>query len=266
MGIFGKGYVSVREEKKRQDENRERAKSVLWRFYLTADDSGGIAEADVRFLTEEPITFMEHTVKTFTSGGKESYDSVLCTNEGCALRADGDKPSFKGAYLIWDKRPFEYKDKNGEKKVNNKGQLRLYVQGTRVLSQLDRISEKYGLVNREITIVRMGRGTATTYTIEKGDRVSPLSKEEISNLLPESLRPLYNGTEESLYQIVEKCLSAEVGAASQDSSEVDESSGSKNLVNIEETSSQDSSAPRKLAKKSALKPKENSVKSLFKSK
>ena len=270
MGMFKKGYTAVREEKQRQDENREKAGKNLWRFFLSSDGD----EADVRFLTEEPVTFYEHTVKTM-KGGKEAYDTVVCSgDDSCPLCANGDKPTFKGAFLIWDKRPFEFTDKDGKKKTGD-GQLRLYVQGARVLSQLDRISSKYGLTNRTITIVRLGKGTSTTYTIEKGDEEGKLSQAEIKNMLPEKLREAYNGTMDSLYSIIEDCLSNSIsGNASNNSSEEDEEEyeSRSNLVGIEDD--EEETAPRTPATgikkkapmfKSSVR-KENSVKPMFKKK
>ena len=67
--MFKQGYSAVREEKQRQDEAREKAGKNLYRFFL-ADDGD---EADVRFLTEEPVTFNEHNVKV-TRNGKETFD------------------------------------------------------------------------------------------------------------------------------------------------------------------------------------------------
>ena len=111
MALFKKGYESVREEKKRQEEVREQMGKRLFRFFLSGDG----AEARVRFLTEEPINFYEHTVKTYR-GGKERYENVLCSgDDDCGYCQDGDKPSFKGAFLIWDYSEFETKDKNGKK-------------------------------------------------------------------------------------------------------------------------------------------------------
>ena len=111
MGMFKKGYTAVREEKQRQDENREKAGKNLWRFFLSNDGD----EADVRFLTEEPVTFYEHTVKGMRNG-KEVYDTIVCSGDSnCSLCASGDKPTFKGAFLIWDMRPYEYTDKDGKK-------------------------------------------------------------------------------------------------------------------------------------------------------
>lgn len=264
MGMFKKGYNAVREEKKRQDENREKASKNLWRFFLANDGD----EADVRFLTEEPVTFFEHTVKS-VRGGKEVYDSVLCTgNDSCALCASGDRPTFKGAFLIWDERPYEYTDKDG-KKQTGKGQLRLYVQGAKVLSQLDRISTKYGLSNRVITIVRLGKGTSTTYTIEKGDKVGVLSQAEITNMLPEKLRDSYNGTVESLYSIIEECLSSNMSDSKNDSEDEEEYANRSNLVNLDEDEDETvpASKPAGIKKKSPMfkskAVKENSVKPMF---
>lgn len=268
MGMFKKGYTAVREEKQRQDENREKAGKNLWRFFLSNDGD----EADVRFLTEEPVTFYEHTVKTMRNG-KESYDSVICNgDDSCSLCANGDKPTFKGAFLIWDKRPFEYTDKDGKKKTGE-GQLRLYVQGARVLSQLDRISSKYGLTNRTITIVRLGKGTSTSYTIEKGDEEGKLSTAEIKNMLPEKLRESYNGTMDSLYSIIEECLSNSISESSGDSSDDDEEeyANRSNLVGVDDDDEEEETpAPRSagLKKKPMFKSKqkENSVKTMFKKK
>ena len=269
MGMFKKGYTAVREEKQRQDENREKAGKNLWRFFLSNDGD----EADVRFLTEEPVTFYEHTVKGMRNG-KEVYDTIVCSGDSnCSLCASGDKPTFKGAFLIWDMRPYEYTDKDG-KKQKGKGQLRLYVQGARVLSQLDRISSKYGLTNRTITIVRLGKGTSTTYTIEKGDEEGKLSQAEIKNMLPEKLRDMYNGTADSLYSIIEECLSNSIsGSANNDEDDDEEYAERSNLVGVDDDEEEEAPAPRTtpgIKKKPPMfkssKPKENSVKPMFRKK
>ena len=269
MGMFKKGYTAVREEKQRQDENREKAGKNLWRFFLSNDGD----EADVRFLTEEPVTFYEHTVKSMRNG-KEVYDTIVCSGDSnCSLCANGDKPTFKGAFLIWDMRPYEYTDKDG-KKQKGKGQLRLYVQGARVLSQLDRISSKYGLTNRTITIVRLGKGTSTTYTIEKGDEEGKLSQAEIKNMLPEKLREMYNGTADSLYSIIEECLSNSIsGGDNNDEDDDEEYAERSNLVGVDDDEEEEAPAPRTtpgIKKKAPMfkssKPKENSVKPMFRKK
>lgn len=268
MGMFKKGYSAVREEKQRQDEIREKAGKNLWRFFLTDDGE----EADVRFLTEEPVTFYEHTVKGMRNG-KEVYDTIVCSgDDSCSLCKGGDKPTFKGAFLIWDMRPYEYTDKDG-KKQKGEGQLRLYVQGARVLSQLDRISSKYGLTNRTITIVRLGKGTSTTYTIEKGDEEGKLSRKEIENMLPEKLRESYNGTMESLYSIIEESLSASISGSSDDDEDEDiEYANRKNLVGADDEDEDEAPVRRSstpgIKKKSPMfksgkRPQENSVKPMF---
>ena len=269
MGMFKKGYTAVREEKQRQDENREKAGKNLWRFFLSNDGD----EADVRFLTEEPVTFYEHTVKGMRNG-KEVYDTIVCSGDSnCSLCVSGDKPTFKGAFLIWDMRPYEYTDKDG-KKQKGKGQLRLYVQGARVLSQLDRISSKYGLTNRTITIVRLGKGTSTTYTIEKGDEEGKLSQAEIKNMLPEKLREMYNGTADSLYSIIEECLSNSIsGSANNDEDDDEEYAERSNLVGVDDDEEEEAPAPRTtpgIKKKAPMfkssKPKENNIKPMFRKK
>ena len=197
--IFKKGYTAVEEETVRIKKAEEARKNQIFRFFMTADEKTGTAEAEGRFLTEEPVTFYEHGIK-IVRNGKESFDTVLCTGDDDLCQA-GDKPAFKGAYLYYDYRTYTDK-KDGKEKVSG---LRLYVQGSKVLSQLKRIHEKYGLSNRRVTIIRTGSGTGTSYVIEKGDE-EKLTVEEITKMLPEKLRPLYNGTQESLMTMVERCL------------------------------------------------------------
>ena len=277
MGLFKKGYSAVREEKQRQDENREKMGKQLWKFFLSKDGE----EATVRFLTEEPINFYEHSVKT-VRGGKERFDSVICTHDigECALCDSGNKPSFKGAFLVYDKRPYEYTVKDGTKKTG-KGQLRLYIQGARVLSQLDRLSERYGLTDRDYIITRSGSGTSTTYMFDRTDDVGKLSEAEIKNMLPEKLREQYDGTMDSLYTILQEQLEMMVNGDTDDEDDaVDheeedsyEKKSRSRLVGIddddededEEEKTPVKSPVRKPVFKSS-KPKENSVKPLFRKK
>ena len=196
MGMFKRGYDASREEKARQDQAKEQLGKKLWRFFLAEDGE----EADVRFLTEEPVNFYEHNIKT----GDNKYEQYTCIGDNCPLCADGEKATYKGAYLVVDRRDYEYKDSNGNKKTGG-NTVKLYVQGMKVVSQLDRISSKYGLSNRDVTIVRLGKGTQTSYTVERGEE-EKLTSKEIRELLPEKLRDEYDGTMESLYKIVENQL------------------------------------------------------------
>lgn len=228
MGVFNRGYQGVREEKERQETERAKRQNSLWRFFLSKDGD----EARIRFLTEEPVTFYEHNVKT-SRNGKEAFDSVTCAGENCSFCDNGDRPSFKGAFLIIDRREYEYKDKDGKKKTG-KNQLRLYVQGTRVLSQLDRISSRYGLSKRDVSVVRLGSGTSTTYSFEREEE-SKMTKQEIEQILPENMRSKYDGTMESLYAIVEEQIalstdSSDSSASSKDDDDEDETPKSKRNV------------------------------------
>ena len=255
MGLFKRGYQASREEKERQDKARENAGKKLWRFFLSNDGD----EADLRFLTEEPVNFYEHTIKK-----GDRYEQYTCTNEDCPFCDDGDRPTYKGAYLVVDRREFEYTDSNG-KKQKGKNQVRLFVQGMKVVSQLDRISDKYGLSNRDVTIVRLGKGTQTTYTLERGEE-DKLSKKEIEQLLPEKLRDEYDGTMDSLMSMIEEQLLMYTKDYSPDDDsddEVDDEEDTRRgrLINVEDEEEEEEQ-PKKLGagKKTMFKKAQSSVK------
>lgn len=264
MAFFNKGYEAQREEKARQDEARENMGKKLWRFFLPQPEKNQTSvEADVRFLTEEPINFYEHNIKS-TRNGKEVFKQYTCTQDSnCPFCDDGDKPSFKGAFLIIDRREYEYTDKDG-KKQHGRDQVRLFVQGARVVSQLDRISSKYGLSNREVTIVRLGKGTETTYTIEKGDK-EKLSSKEIENLLPEKLRDDYDGTQDSLYEIVKEQLlmNTKDYDGSSDYEEEEEDDSDSGVIGVED---EEEELPFRSKKPSGLRKSSGTKKKIFKSK
>ena len=203
--LFNRGYEKANKEIDKIEQERKKREGRLWRLFLKRDGD----EVDIRFLTEEPISFYEHTVK---KGNK--FENIICTGEDCPLCED-DNPSFKGAYLVWDYT--EYTDRNKKK---HKGQLRLYVGGSRIVTQLERLSEKYGLTNRDWTVIRNGDGTATTYTFDRGDEYK-LTRKEIENMLPDNYKEIYDGTAESLYTIVEKALQAELPSKSKKRSDDD---------------------------------------------
>lgn len=255
MGLFKRGYQASREEKERQDKARENAGKRLWRFFLQNDGD----EADLRFLTEEPVNFYEHTIKK-----GDRYEQYTCTNEDCPFCDDGDRPTYKGAYLVVDRREFEYTDSNG-KKQKGRNQVRLFVQGMKVVSQLDRISDKYGLSNRDVTIVRLGKGTQTTYTLERGEE-DKLSKKEIEQLLPEKLRGEYDGTMDSLMSMIEEQLLMYTKDYSPEDDSDDEADDEEDtrrgrLINVEDEEEEEQ--PKKklgAGKKSMFKKAQSSVK------
>lgn len=248
--MFARGYEASRAEKERQDKARENMGKRLWRFFLKDDGD----EADLRFLTEEPVNFAEHNLKR----GDNKFEQYTCTGDGCPFCADGDRPTYKGAYLVVDHREFEYKDENGKKK-KGKDQVRLFVQGMKVVSQLDRISEKYGLSNRDVTIIRLGNGTQTTYTFEKGDE-EKLTTKEVRNLLPEKLRDSYKGTVSSLMDIIEEQLMMATKDYEPDSDgeneeySEEEETGRGRLISMEDEEEEQRPARRLTAGGSAKKP------------
>lgn len=257
--MFARGYEASREEKARQDKARENAGKKLWRFFLSDDGD----EADLRFLTEEPVNFYEHNIKR----GDNKFEQYCCTGEDCSLCEDGDRPTYKGAYLVVDRREYEYTDDKGKKKTG-KDQVRLFVQGMKVVSQLDRISDKYGLSNRDVTIVRLGKGTQTTYTVERGEE-EKLTKKEIEQLLPEKLREMYDGTMDSLMNIVEEqllMLTKDYTPEDEDEDYEDEEDNTKRgrLISVDEDDEdedEDEVPKKKLSsKKSPFKKAQNSVK------
>lgn len=263
--LFARGYEASRAEKERQDKARENAGKRLYRFFLKDDGD----EADLRFLTEEPINFYEHNVKH-----GDRFEQYTCTGDDCPLCEDGEKATYKGAYLVVDRREFEYTDKNG-KKQKGKNQVRLFIQGMKVVSQLDRISDKYGLSNRDVTIVRLGKGTQTTYTVERGEE-EKLTKKEIEQLLPEKLREQYDGTMDSLYTIVEEQLlmyskdyDPDSDVEDDDDDEEEETSRDR-IIGVDEDDDEEEEEPkRKLSsksnKKGLFKKPQNSTKPRAKS-
>ena len=251
--MFARGYEASREEKARQDKARENAGKRLWRFFLSDDGD----EADLRFLTEEPVNFYEHNLKK-----GDRYEQYCCTGDECPFCEDGDRPTYKGAYLVVDRREYEYTDNNG-KKQKSKDQVRLFVQGMKVVSQLDRISDKYGLSNRDVTIVRLGKGTQTTYTVERGEE-EKLSKKEIENLLPEKLREMYDGTMDSLMNIVEEqllMLTKDYNPEDEEDDEVEDTKGNR-LINVDDDDDEEDEPP--FEKSSKRKLNASSGKKMFK--
>ena len=246
--MFKRGFKAVNEEKKRQEENRSKG-GQIWKFFIQNDGD----EADITFLTDQPISYYEHNIKSFRNG-KEYYDAVPCIGEGCKHCANGDKTTFKSAWLVVDHRENEYTDKDGKKQVTVDN-VRLFVYGTKIASQLDRIATKYGLLNRTMTMIRMGKGTSTTYTFERGELQS-LTKKDIEELLPESVRDLYEGTTESLYTILEKQIMASAGVDTDEDEPVKDTA----LVSIDDEDEEEDVKPKSKFSNKKFAKRENSVK------
>lgn len=275
--IFNRGYKFAREEAERQEMARANAGKMIFEFYLKADKKNRSPEADVIFLTDEPINFYMHNMPK--ANGR--FESVVCseTIAGECVDCDrGDKPSYKGAYLIYDERPYEYTDKNG-KKVKKDGQIRLYFAGTRVMSQLDRINSKKGLLFRECTIVRTGTGTSTNYNIEAGDELD-LSKKELANMLSDlhdDVRSMFDGSTESFYDIIEEQLKMRMREELEDGDSSDDYEDDEEEEDFDETLVSDEEEDDEEGEedniptshkeiKSSIKPKSKAKSSIFKKK
>lgn len=250
--MFARGYEASRAEKERQDKARENVGKKLWRFFLSNDGD----EADLRFLTEDPVNYYEHNLKR-----GDRYEQYTCVGQGCPFCEDGDKPTYKGAYLVVDRREYEYTDNNG-KKQKGKNQVRLFVQGMKVISQLDRIHERYGLSNRDVTLVRLGKGTQTTYTVERGEE-EKLSTKEIRNYLPEKLREEYDDTMDSLMTMVENQLLMNTKDYTPDDEDDEEVSDDRDkIISYDEDEEESTPKKKKLVsnKKTMFRNAQNSVK------
>lgn len=196
MNLFKRGFDAVKEEEKRREEYQKN-KAGIYRLYVKEGD------APIVFLTEEPVNFYEHNVKN-TRNGKTYFDSVMCTGDKCPLCDTGDRPSFKSAWLVLDLRPYEYED-NGKKKTIER-QLKLYVVGTKTAGIIQRKSQRYGLAGIKYYLERIGKDTNTTYNLEKDGRYK-ISEEEIEELLSKEYKEMYDGSEDSLMDIIEAEIS-----------------------------------------------------------
>jgi hypothetical protein len=190
---YSRGYGALEEEKERQETRRKNAMSKLWRFYLDEDE-----EADFTVLNEAPLNFREHSVK---NGNR--FDNVTCSEDDtCEECNSGENAAFKSAWLVIDHREYQYTDKNGKKKTGQ-DQVKMFVFGTKVATQMKRKSDKVGLEGNTFTLVKTGSGQQVTYMLEDSDEEYEYSEEEITELLPEALREMYDGSEDSIFNIIE---------------------------------------------------------------
>lgn len=181
-----KGFKAVKEEGIRREKEKEASKGKLWRIFFAKNDPEDL-EIPFLFLTDEPQCYYEHQLNI---NGK--VVNRACTGDDCKDCASGNKARFVGAFLGVDCRPFEVevRDKDGNKTGKKKTvdySAKLLVRGQTDLSQLDRLNNKYGLLDREWYISKTGTGTATKWSFDRGDDFE-LSEKEIQAILPESLR------------------------------------------------------------------------------
>ena len=242
--LYKKGFKAVAEENERREKAKEAKKGKLFRFFLKKDDE----DIPIRFLTEEPICFWEHTIKEGSN-----YSTYPCTGDDCEHCANEDKPRYVSAWLVVDRREFTYKDKDG-KEQTGKDRIKLLVRGMKDAAILERLSKKYGLTNREYTVTRTGEGTATTWNFDRGDN-DELSKKQLDALLsqlPEKLKGL-SLEDVIIYQIVpdedEEGTTPDTAEATE---EVDTAKG-LSTIDVAEEEEQEEEPPKKAKKLGAKK-------------
>jgi hypothetical protein len=203
--MFKKGFKAVREEEARREKLKEMRKGRLWRFFIGKDDPEDIP---IRFLTEEPICYYEHTVQ---EGGK--FANIPCIGDGCEY-CDSKKPSYAAAWLVVDGREFsvDEKDANGNKtgkKKTVKDRIKVLVRGITTAGQLERLSRKYGLMGRMYYVTRTGSGTDTVWNFDRGDNDELTDKQTkaLFAQLPEEIRNL------DPYEILERQIHMEMDFA-----------------------------------------------------
>ena len=248
MSLFNKGYKAVAKEQERQEQIKESLGRRLNQFFLTAKDD----EASVIFLTTEPITFKAYNVKKMSNSGKEYYDMVVCTNESKQTEKYGSKPSFKGAFLIYDTRPVNYTTQDG-KEVNKDGQIRLYITGITNLPKLERCESKWGLADYVWEISRTGTGKAVSYSFDRGEKLedSDYADKDFVAELPKALAEDFGDDfeallEDQLMQYTENPPKHDSHTSTEDEEEGEDES----LINVED----EDEAPKKksVVKKSVV--------------
>lgn len=232
MSLFNKGYKAVAKEQERQEQIKEALGRRLNQFFLTAKDD----EASVVFLTTEPITFKAYNVKKLSNSGKEYFDMVVCTNEAKQNDKYGTKPSFKGAFLIYDTRPVNYTTQDG-KEVSKDGQVRLYITGITNLPKLERCESKWGLGDYVWEISRTGAGKAVSYSFDRGEKLedSDYADKDFVSELPKALAEEFGDDfeallEDQLMQFTENPPKHETSTSEEDEDDEEDES----LVNVED--------------------------------
>lgn len=203
-----RGFKAVKEEEKRREQLREQRQGKLWRVFFPKDADEEF-EIPIRFLTDEPVCFYEHT--KFVNG---KVLNITCTGDDCPECKDGDKPRFVGAFLVIDRTEFEYDERDDKgnktgKKLKGKDRLKLLVRGQQDLAVLDRLSSKYGLLDRDWAVFKTGSGTNTKWNFERGD-LDEWTEEELQNILPEKYRDM------DFYDIVEQQIIGEFSDGNSD--------------------------------------------------
>ena len=191
--VVGQSYKQMEKQKEIMKAEYESKKKLLGEFYLTEKDS----EAEITFLTEEPIQFYGYRAPQ----GK-GYMCVPVDKKDNPLDSLGN-PTYFGAYLVFDHRSYESKAGGKTKTVD--GSVRMYIVGVTVMSLLESKHKRYGLEMQKYTVERTGSGKAVSFSFEhEGD--SELTIKKLKKYMPESIAEQYDGDVESLYDIIKEQL------------------------------------------------------------
>jgi len=257
--LFKRGFKAVKEEQERVEREKRERQGKLWRVFFPKGVNEDY-EIPIRFLTDEPICFYEHTKRV---NGK--ITNIPCIGDGCPECESGDKPRFVGAFLVLDRTEFEYeeRDKNGNKtgkKVKGKDRVKLLVRGQTDLAQLAKLNRKYGLLDRDWAISKTGTDTSTKWLFDRGEEDAWTEKEE-QNKLPDDLK------EKDYYDIVEAQIMGTVEDSNSSSDDDDEDEDLDTGVRpLDEDEDNEDVAPKHTKKTGALSRVANRHKSLKKRK
>ena len=109
---------------------------------------------------------------------------------------------------------------------------------------LQRKSQRYGLLNTEYILERIGKKTDTTYTLDKEGKYD-VDESEIAEMLPECYQEMYDGTPDSLMDIIESEIikNAPNGGESSD----DEDDEDEAIIGVDDEEEEEK--PKKTGKK-----------------
>jgi hypothetical protein len=202
-GIFmgnpfkSRGFKAFREEEEKRKKQAEQRRGKLFRFLL----KDGEKDVPILFLTNEPVLFQEHQ---WLDKGK--VYNVTCTGDNdCEECVRGHRPSYRGAFLIVDRREYEQDERDAKgnktgKKIKVKDRLRLLIRGATDMAKLDRIEERYGLMSRQYFVTKVGSGNTTSYEFDRSDREDKLTSKQIATFLSQ-LPEKYRGM--NPYEVIE---------------------------------------------------------------
>lgn len=174
---FKKGYKSV-EERAEELKARQEAYTGVNKFTPTVIFKPMESKV-LRFLMEEPVTFKEHYLPNAKGTRNFTCMDGMTDENGnrieCPFCASGNKPSFRGAYLVIDRSEDIWVKDGQEHTVQN--QIKIFKQGISTLRILEGLSKKRKLTDWEIEITRTGIGADSRYTPIPEEKV-PLSDED----------------------------------------------------------------------------------------